>query len=62
MVCPDGEKRPQRTPLTAASCHEKCPVAPQMTEKLLVDPHDHDSITEKARDGRGREAIREIPA
>ena len=54
-------KRPERTPLGAASCHEKGPIAPQLTEEMLVDPHEHDRITEKARDGRGPEFIREIP-
>jgi len=33
-----------------------------VTENMLVDPHGHDRIVKKARDGRGREAIREIPA
>ena len=55
------DKRPERTPIRAASGHEKPSVAPQLTKMMLADPHEHERITEKARDGRGREAIREIP-
>jgi len=32
-----------------------------LTEKILVDPHDHDKIVKKVCDDRGPEFIREIP-
>ena len=58
---PRWDERPERGLLGAASGHEKSSVAPQLTENMLVDPQDNDRIVKKARDGRGREAIREIP-
>ena len=60
-VCPDGANRPLPTPPGVASTHEKGSVTPQLTEIMLVDSRDHDSIVKKVCDGRRPEFIREIP-